>query len=320
MAENSLVSLQQHSLVVADTGDFETLRTFSPTDATTNPSLVFKTLSNPSYKPLLEDSLAELKKLALPVEQKVAHGLDWLTVRLGKEILARIPGYVSTEVDARLSFDFKKSVEKARSLIALYEKEGVDRDRVLIKLASTYEGIEASKVLAKEGIKANMTLLFNFHQAVACMQAQVFLISPFVGRVLDWYQAKENKTFSPAEDPGVLLVQKIYHYYKQHQSATIVMAASFRSVGEILALAGCDRLTISPNFLADLQAASNPVKKALPISNFAVEPNLPMLSEPELRWHINQDAMATEKLAEGIRNFASDCIKLENLLRTNLEL
>ena len=306
---STLDQLKQHTVVVADTGDFASIKAFAPRDATTNPSLILKAVQMPEYKALLDRAVAENKGKS--VEQVV----DALLVIFGTEILKVVPGRVSTEVDARLSFDTAASVAKARELIALYAKAGVSKDRVLIKLASTWEGIKAAEILEKEGIRCNLTLLFSFAQAVACAEANVKLISPFVGRIYDWYKKSTGKEYVGAEDPGVQSVTRIYNYYKNHGYKTEVMGASFRNVGQIKALAGSDLLTISPNLLDELAKSGEPLAAALTPANAAksVEKKI-SLDEKGFRWLHNEDAMATEKLAEGIRLFAIDGKKLDDLV------
>lgn len=305
----TLAQLKSMTTVVADTGDILAIRKYQPTDATTNPSLLLKAASLPEYEHLLSQAIAASK----PFDVKQAS--EYLAVAIGGEILGIVPGYVSTEVDARLSFDTAATIAKARNLIALYEKKGWPRARVLIKIAATWEGIQAARVLEQEGIHCNLTLLFGFAQAVACAEANVTLISPFVGRILDWYKARQPQhDFSGDNDPGVQSVARIYHYYKQHGYRTIVMGASFRNTGEIKALAGCDRLTISPALLEELEASDEKLPRQLqPNTAFEHQPKL-TLDEKKFRWMMNEDAMATEKLAEGIRNFAADQITLEKLL------
>jgi transaldolase len=303
---NSLEQLKQHTTIVADTGDIEAIKKFQPEDATTNPSLILKAAQLPQYKHLIEQAVANAKN-------SVEDACDELAVNIGLEILKIIPGRISTEVDARLSFDTQASISKAKKILALYEKAGVSKDRVLIKLASTWEGIKAAEQLEKEGISCNLTLLFNFAQAQACAEANVYLISPFVGRILDWYKKNTNETYSAETDPGVVSVSEIYAYYKQHDYQTIVMGASFRNIGEIIELSGCDRLTIGPALLDELQNQQQDVtRKLTPAETSSTQPEA--LTEAQFRWQMNQDTMATEKLAEGIRNFAIDQVKLEDML------
>ena len=312
---NQLEALKQHTVVVADTGDFHQLAAFAPRDATTNPSLILKAVQKPEYAPLLQQTMAEHGKADL------ALAMDHLLVRFGCEILKHIPGRVSTEVDARLSFDKTATLARARRIVALYQAQGVGRDRVLIKIASTWEGIQAAAELEREGIHTNLTLLFSFAQAVACGQAKVQLISPFVGRIYDWYKKQagaswDEAAMAGANDPGVQSVCRIYNFYKKHGIATEVMGASFRNVGQITALAGCDLLTISPDLLAQLAASDAPLAPALNAQAAqAMDIAAVAYDEAGFRYALNDDAMATEKLAEGIRAFAVDTFKLEALMR-----
>ncbi|NHI01420.1 MULTISPECIES: transaldolase [Oceanimonas] len=311
---NKLEQLRKLTTVVADTGDIDAIRKYQPEDATTNPSLILKAAQIPEYRPLLEDAVTWAKAQSQDADQQLIDASDKLAVNIGCEILKLIPGRISTEVDARLSFDTEASIAKARRLIALYAEAGVSKERILIKLASTWEGIRAAEVLEQEGINCNLTLLFSFAQARACAEAGAYLISPFVGRILDWYKNNtDKKDYAPAEDPGVLSVTRIYNYYKQHGYNTVVMGASFRNTGEILELAGCDRLTIGPNLLEELSQAEGEVVQKLQDQGATAARPAP-LTEAEFRWEQNQDAMATEKLAEGIRNFAIDQGKLEDML------
>jgi len=304
---NKLEQLKSFSDVVADTGDIEAIKRYKPLDATTNPSLLFKAAQLEQYAPLVSDALSST--------HSVEDAADHLAVSIGTEILKVVPGKISTEVDARLSFDTKASIEKAKKLIGLYEAAGIGKDRVLIKLASTWEGIRAAESLQKEGINCNLTLLFSFSQAAACADAGAFLISPFVGRILDWYKANtDKKEYAPFEDPGVVSVTRIYNYYKQHGYNTVVMGASFRNTGELEALAGCDRLTISPQLLGELEADSGKLERVLSPESTSDAIAKVIESEPEFRFSNNEDAMATEKLSEGIRNFVKDQINLENYL------
>jgi len=307
-----LDSLRQFTTIVADTGDFESIREYTPQDATTNPSLILKAAQMNEYAKLVEKVLAE-------DGNEMTEALDKLAVFFGLEILKIVPGRVSTEVDARLSFDTKATLDKARSLIARYEKNGVDRNRILIKIAATWEGIRAAEELEKEGIHCNLTLLFSFAQAVACAEARVQLISPFVGRIMDWHKAKTGNEFAPAEDPGVQSVTRIYNYYKKFDYTTEVMGASFRNTGEITELAGCDLLTISPNLLDELQSAKGDLPRKLS-EETAKQCDCEKISldETTFRWELNEDACATEKLAEGIRRFAADTVKLEEFLACKL--
>ncbi len=312
---SKLEQLKQFTDVVADTGDIEAIRLYKPLDATTNPSLVYKAAQMPQYQDLLAASINASKSITNSAQQLSA-ACDHLAVGIGLEILKIVPGRISTEVDARLSFDTKASIAKAHELIKLYEKGGVDKSRVLIKLASTWEGIRAAEVLEKEGINCNLTLLFGFNQAAACADAGVFLISPFVGRILDWYKANtDKKDYTAEEDPGVISVRHIYNYYKQHGYKTVVMGASFRNLGEIEALAGCDRLTISPQLLQELDQDKNELKRVLSPDSTGESIAKRIETEQSFRFGLNQDAMATEKLAEGIRGFVKDQINLENLLK-----
>ncbi len=316
---SKLEQLKQFTDVVADTGDIEAIRLYKPLDATTNPSLVYKAAQMPQYQDLLAASINASKSITNSAQQLSA-ACDHLAVGIGLEILKIVPGRISTEVDARLSFDTKASIAKAHELISLYEKGGVDKSRVLIKLASTWEGIRAAEVLEKEGINCNLTLLFGFNQAAACADAGVFLISPFVGRILDWYKANtDKKEYTAEEDPGVISVRHIYNYYKQNGYNTVVMGASFRNLGEIEALAGCDRLTISPQLLQELEQDKGELKRVLSPNNTGAAIAKQIETETSFRFGLNQDAMATEKLAEGIRGFVKDQINLENLLKTRAQ-
>ena len=309
---DQLSGLKAHSLVVADTGDFESIKTFQPRDATTNPSLLLKAAAMPEYADLVDRTLDGVRK----DDGDIDAALDGLAVAFGREILEIVPGRVSTEVDARLSFDTAATVAKAKQLISLYEAAGVDRDRILIKIASTWEGIEAARLLREEGIRCNLTLLFSFAQAVACANAKVQLISPFVGRILDWHKKSTGKESYPAaEDPGVLSVTRIFEYYKKFGHKTEVMGASFRNTGEILQLAGCDLLTISPGLLEEMRTTEGDVPLQLSTACAEASDHEPLrLDERAFRWMMNEDAMATEKLAEGIRAFAADTRKLEHLV------
>ncbi|MDN2664294.1 transaldolase [Psychromonas sp. 14N.309.X.WAT.B.A12] len=314
---NQLIQLKQMSTVVADTGDVQAIAKYQPQDATTNPSLLLKAASLPQYQELLTQATEWAKQQSQDAQQQVIDASDKLSVLVGLEILKTIPGRISTEVDSRLSFDTQGSIVKARKLITLYNQAGITNDRILIKLAATWEGIKAAEILEKEGINCNLTLLFSFAQAQACAEANVYLISPFVGRILDWYKKQTGKASYPADqDPGVISVTNIYNYYKQQGYQTVVMGASFRSVEEVLALAGCDRLTISPDLMAELQNSDAPIEQKLKEQNTPKQQVTP-LTESEFRWSLNEDAMATEKLAEGIRNFTLDQIKLDEQL-TNL--
>ena len=306
MRLNKLEQLRQITTVVADTGDIEAITRLKPVDATTNPSLLLKAATLPQYQALVNQA----KLLA---KTDLAAACDHFAMSVGKEILQVIPGKISTEVDARLSFDKVATIESARRLIALYEEQGINKNRILIKITATWEGIQAAKQLEQEGINTNLTLLFSFSQAVACADAGVFLISPFVGRIYDWYKKAENRDFTAQEDPGVLSVTRIYQYYKHYQYNTIVMGASFRNIGQIEQLAGCDRLTISPELLDKLAQDNNTLERILSPEQATTEAKQ-ALSESQFRWQFNEDAMANEKLAEGIRAFAKDQVKLEALL------
>lgn len=313
---SQLEQLKQMTTVVADTGDIEAIAKFQPQDATTNPSLLLKAAELPLYDNLLTESVIWAKNQSNDTAQQVVDAADRLSVLIGLEILKTVPGRISTEVDARLSFNTKASIAKAHRLIKMYNEAGISNDRILIKLASTWEGIKAAEQLEKEGINCNLTLLFSFSQARACAEAGVYLISPFVGRILDWYKKDTGRTEYPSnEDPGVVSVTNIYNYYKSRDYSTVVMGASFRNIDEILALAGCDRLTISPQLMDELANNSELVERKLNAKN-GNESVLsePMLTEEQWRWQMNDDAMATEKLSEGIRNFAIDQVKLEKKL------
>src|SRR5215472_16191228 len=314
-----LDQLKQFTKVVADTGDFETLKQYAPQDATTNPSLIFKAAQMPHYKGLVDKAIADNRQSGASGDQLLSRIVDDLLVLFGVEILKIVPGRVSTETDADLAFDTAALLDKAHRFISLYEEKGVPRQRVLIKLATTWEGIRAAEVLQKEGINCNMTLLFSLVQAVGCAQVNARLISPFVGRILDWYKIKAGKDIPPTEDPGVLSVKEIYAYYKRFGHNTEVMGASFRNKGEILELAGCDLLTISPPLLGELQASTEPVSRKLS-PDMASNAKLERIDvdEKRFRWLLNENAMATEKLAEGIRLFNADAVKLKQYLRTLL--
>jgi len=314
---NLLEQLKAMTTIVADTGDIEAIRHHRPQDATTNPSLLLKAVSLPEYEPLIADSIAWAKAQSGDSERRVHDAADKLAVDVGLEVLKIVPGRISTEVDARLSFDTQATLLKARKLIALYNEAGIANDRVLIKIASTWEGIRAAEILEGEGINCNLTLMFGFAQARACAEAGVTLISPFVGRILDWHKAHSGKDFTAAEDPGVLSVRKIYDYYKSYGYPTIVMGASFRNMGEIIALAGCDRLTIAPSLLQELEAGQGQLVRQLSDPGIR-QPQPARMSESLFRWQMNEDAMATEKLAEGIRGFTVDQIKLEKVLAEKL--
>lgn len=313
---SKLEQLKQFTDVVADTGDIEAIRLYKPLDATTNPSLVYKAAQMPQYQDLVASAISSTKNIVNSAEQLSA-ACDHLAVGIGLEILKIVPGRISTEVDARLSFDTKASIAKAHQLIDLYAKGGADKSRVLIKLASTWEGIRAAEVLEKEGINCNLTLLFGFNQAAACADAGAFLISPFVGRILDWYKANtDKKEYTAEEDPGVISVRRIYNYYKQNGYNTVVMGASFRNLGEIEALAGCDRLTISPNLLQELDQDQGKLERVLSLSTSGDKIAKLIDTEASFRFGMNQDQMASDKLGEGIRGFVKDQINLENLLKS----
>lgn len=314
---NKLEQLRKLTTVVADTGEIDAIKKYQPEDATTNPSLILKAAQIAEYTPLIDQAIEYAKSQTSDKAEQVQEACDMLAVNIGKEILTTIPGRISTEVDARLSYDTEGSIVKARKLIKMYNDAGISNDRILIKLASTWEGIRAAEVLEKEGINCNLTLLFSFAQARACAEAGVFLISPFVGRIMDWYKAKEGRDFEAQEDPGVLSVSKIYNYYKQHGYKTVVMGASFRNIGEILELAGCDRLTIAPSLLAELEAAEGDVVEKL-VDSKGTQERPAAMTHSEFLWEHNQDAMAVEKLAEGIRNFAVDQGKLETMIAAKL--
>ncbi len=314
--KSKLAQLKEMTTVVADTGDFDAIAQYSPEDATTNPSLLLKAAQMPAYRGLVDSIVATTMNGRQSSNEQLADCMDRLAVGFGEKILEQIPGRVSTEVDARLSFDTDASITKARHLINLYEQAGVGRERVLIKMASTWEGIRAAETLEKEGINCNLTLLFNFTQAVAAADAGAFLISPFVGRILDWYKQSTGLTeYEPADDPGVQSVTRIYNYYKQTGYNTVVMGASFRNTDEITELAGCDRLTISPQLLQALGDDYGTLERRLDPSDTGSKIHYKLGGESGFRFELNQDAMATEKLAEGIRGFVADQIKLETWLK-----
>lgn len=314
---SSLEQLKKYTMVVADTGDFEAMKKYKPTDATTNPSLILQAASMPQYQSLIKKAVEYGRQNGKKIPEQVDAAMDKLVVLFGLQILDIIPGRVSTEVDAKLSFDKEASIEKAKKLIKMYEDHGISKDRILIKLASTWEGIQAAKVLEQEyGIHCNLTLLFSFAQAVACAEAGVTLISPFVGRILDWYVANTGqKSYEPLLDPGVQSVTKIYNYYKKFGYKTIVMGASFRNSGQIKALCGCDALTISPKLLEELDSSNESIHEYLTESN-AQKSDIEKitLNEACFRWCHNEDKMASDKLNEGIRNFNADARKLEKVL------
>ncbi len=306
---NALDQLKRFTTVVADTGDFNAMRAYAPRDATTNPTLILKAAQKPEYRALLAQTVA-----AHP-DETAAGVCDRLLVRFGQEILSIVPGRVSTEVDARLSFDGEATLARARRIVGLYDEAGIGRERVLIKVASTWEGIRAAEVLENEGIHCNLTLLFSFAQAVACADAGVTLISPFVGRIFDWYRKRDGVDYAPDDDPGVQSVRRIYGYFKKFGYPTEVMGASFRNTGQVLALAGCDLLTISPELLEALRDATQAVERRLDPARAREEAvERVRFDEKQFRWALNEDAMATEKLAEGIRHFAADVVKLEALV------
>jgi transaldolase len=316
---SQLEQLKQFTKVVADTGDFESMREFKPQDATTNPSLILQAATNPKYSPILEAAIADRKNSGLTGAKQLDDIIDHILIAFGLEILKIVPGRVSTETDARLSFDVEGTVAKARQLIGLYEKAGISRDRVLIKIASTWEGIKAAEIVQKEGIHCNLTLLFSLPQAVACADAKVQLISPFVGRIYDWYKNANKRDYTGAEDPGVQSVATIYNYYKHFGHETEVMGASFRNVSQIVELAGSDLLTISPDLLAKLAASTDPVVRKLDVAAAkAAHIEKMHIDEKAFRFLFNEDAMATEKTAEGIRKFAADIVKLEHAVASHL--
>ncbi|TDO99915.1 transaldolase [Marinomonas balearica] len=314
---NKLSQLKEFTTIVADTGDITAIKAFLPEDATTNPSLMLKASQIPEYAPFIDQAVSWAKEQSDDKAQQLIDAGDKLAVIIGCEILKYVPGRVSTEVDARLSYDKDATIEKARRLVSLYEDAGISRDRILIKAASTWEGIKAAEELEKEGINCNLTLLFSFAQAQACAEAGVYLISPFVGRILDWYKKSTGQDYTAETDPGVVSVTEIYNYYKQHGYKTVVMGASFRNIGEIEQLAGCDRLTISPALLEELKKDEGALaRKLVPTNDVKAAPAA--ITESAFRWAMNEDAMATEKLAEGIRNFAVDQRKLEEVLSAKL--
>ena len=316
---SQLDQLKQMTVVVADTGDFESMKKYQPRDATTNPSLILAAASKSDYVHLVDKAIADRKKSGLTGAKQIEDIIDNVLVNFGLEILKIVPGRVSTETDARLSFDIAGTLAKARQLIGLYEKQGISRERVLIKIASTWEGIHAAGTLEREGIHCNLTLLFSFPQAVACAEAGVRLISPFVGRILDWYKAAMKRDYSPTEDPGVQSVTQIFQYYKKFGYKTEIMGASFRNKGEITELAGCDLLTISPNLLGELADSTDPLPRKLDPNAAKSSPGEKIsLDEKTFRLQLNEDAMATEKTAEGIRKFAADIVKLEQMIASKL--
>ena len=312
---NKLDQLKTMTVVVADTGEINAMKAYQPEDATTNPSLLYKVAQNPEYTDYIIEAIEWAKQQGGNEEQRLENTLLKFAVNVGVEILKIVPGRVSTEVDARLSFDTAATIAQAQRLIELYQQVGIGKERILIKIASTWEGIKAAEVLEKQGIHCNLTLLFNFTQAVACAEAGATLISPFVGRILDWYKKNTGRDHYPAaEDPGVLSVSRIYNYYKQFGHSTIVMGASFRNAGEIEQLAGCDRLTISPQLMQELQEDTGTLERQLSPESAPEQDKHPEITEDRFRWLLNEDPMATEKLAEGIRNFAADQGKLEQFI------
>jgi transaldolase len=317
---SKLDQLKKMTTIVSDSGEFEEIKSYHPTDATTNPSLILAASTKPEYQFLIDEAVQTGKRSAKSRDEVKDAILDKVFVNFGLQILKIIPGRVSTEVDARISFDVDASIKKARHLIALYEAAGISRERILIKLASTWEGIKAAEVLEKESIHCNMTLMFSLAQAIGCAQAKATLISPFVGRILDWYKQAENvESYPPAKDPGVLSVTQIYNYYKKFGIKTQIMGASFRNIDEILELAGCDLLTIAPKFLEELEKAEGPVTRKLdPAAAHKMDILSLNLDEKAFRWMLNENAMATDKLAEGIRTFAKDIVKLEKLIEQKL--
>ncbi|KAG5270346.1 hypothetical protein AALO_G00191600, partial [Alosa alosa] len=320
--ESALEQLKKYTVVVADTGDFNAIDEYKPQDATTNPSLILAAAKMPAYQHLVDQAIKYGIAKGGSEEEQVTNIMDKLFVSFGVEILKKIPGRVSTEVDARLSYDKDEMVARARRLIGLYEDAGISKDRVLIKLSSTWEGIQAGRELEdKYGIHCNMTLLFSFAQAVACAEAKVTLISPFVGRILDWYKENtDRKSYEPNEDPGVVSVTKIYNYYKKYGYSTVVMGASFRNTGEVKALAGCDLLTISPGLLGELSQDHDTVTPCLtPQTAKAADLDKVHLNEKDFRWQHNEDRMAVEKLSDGIRKFAADAIKLETMIKEKIQ-
>jgi transaldolase len=315
-AASQLDQLKKVTRVVADTGDFGTLKQYSPQDATTNPSLILKAAQMPEYKDLVDKAIRDNRKSGASGEALLSEVMDYLLVAFGLEILKIVPGRVSTETDADLSFDTEGLLKKAHRFIDLYKANGIGRERILIKIATTWEGIRAAEVLQKEGINCNMTLLFSLPQAVGCADVKAKLISPFVGRILDWYKKSTGKDYAPADDPGVVSVKEIYSYYKKFGHETEVMGASFRNKGEILELAGSDLLTISPQLLGELKSSTDPVERKLdPATAKQSKIEWPQLDEKKFRWLLNENAMATEKLSEGIRLFNADALKLRQFLK-----
>jgi transaldolase len=311
---NQLDQLRKLSKVVADTGDIDLIRQFKPEDCTTNPSLILKAAQKPEYQHLVDEAVRWAAKKGGTKDARVEAACDRIAVNFGEQLVKLIPGRISTEVDADLSFNRQASLKKARAIIKAYESRGIDRKRVLIKLAATWEGIKTAEVLEKDGINCNLTLLFSMAQAVACAEAGVFLISPFVGRILDWHMKASGQTYTSETDPGVISVRRIYAYYKGHGYKTVVMGASFRNTGEIAALAGCDRLTIGPQFLEQLQKSTDPLPRALDPKAFPKRKKPAPMTESAFRFAHNEDAMATEKLAEGIRLFTADLRQLRKMV------
>lgn len=313
---NQLDQLKQWTKVVADTGDFQSMAQYKPQDATTNPSLILAASSDEKYRYLIDEAVKEVKAGSFSGDAMVEATIDRVLILFGNEILKIVPGRVSTETDARLSFDTDATIEKARELIRLYEASGTSRERVLIKIASTWEGIKAAEVLQKESINCNLTLMFSLAQAIACAESDVKLVSPFVGRIYDWFKAKNNTDYSGADDPGVQSVTEIFHYYKKFGYNTEVMGASFRNVGQITELAGCDLLTISPGLMEELQNCDDPISQKLDAAaSQSMDIAKVNCDEKAFRWMMNEDAMATEKTAEGIRKFSADIVKLESLIK-----
>ena len=316
---DQLTQLKQFTTVVADTGDFGSIKAYGPQDATTNPTLIYKAVQMEEYNYLMEKAAEGAEKEGAHGEALIENVIDQLLVLFGREILDLIPGRVSTEVDARLSFDTRGTIEKARHIISLYKKHGIDQERILIKIASTWEGMQAAEILEKEGVHCNLTLLFSLIQAITAAQGGCTLISPFVGRILDWYVDRTGGEYEAQDDPGVQSVTQIYHYLKHYDHATEVMGASFRNVGQILALAGCDLLTISPDLLEALKNSHAPLERQLTIGKAKAEPIPRMeVDEKTFRWHLNADPMATDKLAEGIRQFAADTDNLSELIENEI--
>ncbi|MBB3946210.1 transaldolase [Rhizobium skierniewicense] len=314
---SKLDQLRKITTVVADTGDIEAVARLKPVDCTTNPSIILKALGTPMFADTVKEAISWGQKQGGDSDAVVGAIADRLAISVGAKLVELVPGRVSTEVDADLSFDTKASIAKAHQIIAGYKDRGIERDRILIKLASTWEGIKAAEVLQSEGIDCNLTLLFSQAQAIACAEAKAFLISPFVGRILDWYKKSTGEDYTAETDPGVVSVRKIYNYYKANGISTVVMGASFRNVGEIEALAGCDRLTISPALLEELDKDTGTLERKLSADDAKAEP-LQSLDEKAFRWHLNEDAMATEKLSEGIRQFAKDLESLRGIIRKQL--